>query len=49
LRELGHTTNQLGSPVLVGLGVASHSTEALNTVLFSNVSVNQLPAPAATR
>jgi TolB protein len=41
LRELGHTTNQLGSPVLVGLGVASHTREAVNTVLFSDVSVEQ--------
>ncbi len=47
LRELGHTTNQLGSPILVGLGVSSHSREATNTVLFSDVSVEQLPAPAA--
>ncbi len=46
LRELGHTANQLGSPVLVGLGVSSHSREATNTVLFSDVSVEQLPAPA---
>jgi len=46
LRELGHTMTQLGSPVLVGLGVSSHSTEATNTVLFSDVSVEQLPAPA---
>jgi TolB protein len=49
LRELGHTTNNLGSPVLVGLGVASHSVDALNTVVFSNVSVEQLPAPGAAR
>jgi TolB protein len=41
LRELGHTLNQLGSPVMVGLGVASHTQEAVNTVLFSDVSVNQ--------
>jgi TolB protein len=41
LRELGHTTNQLGSPVFVGLGVASHTREAVNTVLFSDVSVEQ--------
>jgi TolB protein len=41
LKELGHTTNQLGSPVLVGLGVASHTREAVNTVLFSDVSVEQ--------
>lgn len=49
LTELGHTTNQLGSPVLVGLAVASHTQEATNTVLFSNVSVDPLPAPAAAR
>jgi TolB protein len=43
LRELGHTTNQLGSPVLVGLGVSSHSAEAICTVLFWDVSVEPLP------
>ena len=46
LRELGHTPNQLGSPILVGLGVSSHTQEAFNTVLFSDVSVEQLPEPA---
>ena len=49
LRELGHTPNQLGSPILVGLGVSSHSQEAINTVLFSDVLVEQLPAPAAKK
>ena len=49
LRELGHTTNQLGSPILLGLGVSSHTQEATNTVLFSDVSVEQLAAPAATK
>jgi hypothetical protein len=49
LRELGHTQNQLGSPVLVGLAVASHSQQAVNTVLFSDVSVEPLAAPAAGR
>jgi hypothetical protein len=49
LRELGHTPNQLGSPILLGLGVSSHTQEAINTVLFSDVSVEQLPAPAAAR
>ena len=44
LRELGHTVSQLGSPVLVGLGVSSHSQEATNTVVFSDVSVEPLPA-----
>ncbi len=48
LKELGHTANQLGSPVLLGLGVSSHTMDATNTVLFSNVSVEQLPASAAT-
>src|SRR5271165_2926996 len=42
LREIGHTTNLLGSPVLLGLGVASHTQTAYNTVLFSDVSVEQL-------
>ncbi len=41
LRERGTTQNQLGSPVLVGLGVASHTQTASNTVQFSNVSVEQ--------
>ena len=42
LRERGSTQNQLGSPVLVGLGVASHTQTATNTVLFSKVSVEGL-------
>ena len=46
LRELGQTVNQLGSPVLVGLGVSSHSQEATNTVVFSDVSVEKLPVAA---
>ena len=49
LRELGHTANQLGSPILVGLGVSSHTQEATNTVLFSDVSVEQQPAPAGKK
>jgi hypothetical protein len=49
LRELGHTTNTLGSPVLVGLAVSSHSVDALHTVRFSNVSIDALPAPGAAR
>ena len=49
LRELGHTLNQLGSPILVGLGVSSHTQEATNTVLFSDVSVEQLPATVGSR
>ena len=47
LKKLGTTMNQLGSSVLVGLGVSSHTDKAVNTVLFSNVSVDQLPASDA--
>ncbi len=48
LRELGHTLIQstvapAGSPLLVGLGVSSHTQAATNTVLFSDVSVEKLP------
>lgn len=49
LRELGNTTNDLGTPVLVGLGVSSHTQAASNTVLFSDVSVEQLATPAGKR
>ena len=45
LREHGHTVQSLGNPILVGLGVASHSQKALNTVLFSDVTLEMLPAP----
>ena len=46
LRELGHTTSNVGSPVLLGLGVSSHSQTTINTVLFSDVTIEKLPAPA---
>lgn len=49
LRELGHTGSRLGSPVLAGLGVGSHTQTASATVLFSNVSVEQLASPAGGR
>ena len=45
LRELGTTVLALGNPVLVGLAVASHNQQALNTVLFSNVSIAPIAAP----
>lgn len=44
LRRLGWTMNMSG-PVLVGLGVSSHTQEAVNTVLFSDVAIDT-PAPA---
>ena len=48
LREHGHTVQALGNPILVGLGVASHSQKALNTVVFSDVTLEMLPAPPPT-
>jgi hypothetical protein len=49
LRELGHTNNLLGSPILAGLGVSSHTQAATNTVLFSDVTVEQLESPAGRK
>ena len=49
LRELGNTMNQLGSPILVGLGVSSHTQTAVNTVVFSGVSVEQAAVSAGAR
>lgn len=49
LRELGQTMSQLSSPILVGLGVSSHTQQAINTVLFSDVSVESLPATGGVR
>jgi TolB protein len=46
LKELGHTQIQLGNPVYVGLAVCSHKADASDTVIFSDVAVEQLPAPA---
>ena len=44
LEELGSTLKGFGSPILVGLGVSSHTNSATNTVLFSNVSVQPMAA-----
>lgn len=46
LTQLGSTQSAIGSPVMVGFAVASHTREAVNTVVFSNVSIEQLAAPA---
>ncbi len=49
LKEIGHTTIQLGNPILVGLAVCSHQPNHSDTVVFSNVSVEALAtAPAKT-
>jgi hypothetical protein len=49
LVERGSTQTTLGNPVMVGLAVASHTRDAVNTVVFSHVSVEPIPAPAAAR
>jgi len=49
LKEIGHTQVQLGSPVLAGLAVCSHQADASDTVIFSDVSVEQLAAPAGKK
>jgi TolB protein len=46
MKELGHTQVQLENPVLVGLAVCSHKADASDTVIFSDVLVAQLAAPA---
>ena len=49
LKELGHTQVQLGNPIHVGLAVCSHKADASDTVVFSDVSVEQLPNPPAKK
>ncbi|MDR3700862.1 MAG: hypothetical protein P4L56_14550 [Candidatus Sulfopaludibacter sp.] len=49
LKELGHTQVQLGNPVMVGLAVCSHKADASDTVIFSDVSVEPLAAPAGKK
>jgi len=49
LKELGHTQIQLGGSVLVGLAVCSHKADASDIAVFSDVSVEQLAAPAGKK
>jgi TolB protein len=49
LQELGHTQVPLGNPVLVGLAVCSHKADASDTVIFSDVAVEPLAAPAGKK
>lgn len=49
LKDLGHTQIQLGSPVYVGLAVCSHTADKSESVVFSDVSVESLPTPAAKK
>ena len=49
LRELGHTQIQLANPLLLGLAVCSHDAGKSDTAVFSDVSVESLPTPAASK
>ena len=49
MKELGHTTIPLGSPIYVGLAVCSHTASKSETVIFSDVSVESLPTPPPAR
>jgi TolB protein len=42
LKELGHTQVALGNPVLVGLAICSHNAAASDTVVFSDVAIEEL-------
>ena len=47
LKEVARTEVISRSPILVGLAVCSHKAEASDTVVFSDVSVEQLAAAAS--
>jgi hypothetical protein len=49
LKEIGHSQVQLGNPLMVGLAVCSHDAAKVETVVFSDVVVESLPAPAASK
>lgn len=46
LKDVARTEVTLRNPILVGLVVCSHQADALDTVVFSDVSVEQLAPPA---
>ena len=45
LKEIAHTEVSFRNPVLVGLGVCSHQADAATSVIFSNVSIEELATP----
>lgn len=45
LKPLGTTTMPIGSPVYVGLAVCSHKKDKSETVIFSDVTIEELPTP----
>jgi hypothetical protein len=46
LKEIAHTEVTLRNPILAGLAVCSHKADASDTVVFSDVTVEQL-APSS--
>jgi hypothetical protein len=46
-KEIAHTEVSFRNPVLVGLAVCSHNAGASDTVVFSKVSLEAQPSPAA--
>jgi len=49
LKEIAHTEVSFQNPVLVGLAVCSHQADASDTVVFSDVSVDQVAPPAGKK
>jgi TolB protein len=49
LKEVARTEVTLRNPILVGLVVCSHQADASDTVVFSDVSVEQLAPPAGKK
>jgi hypothetical protein len=49
LKETARTEVRLQNPVLVGLAVCSHKADASDTVVFSDVSIDQFAPPAAKK
>jgi hypothetical protein len=45
LKEIARTEVRFTGPVLAGLVVCAHKADALETVVFSDVTVEQLPTP----
>lgn len=49
LKRIANTEVTFRNPLLVGLVVCSHKADASDTVVFSDVSVEQLPPPAGKK
>jgi regulation of enolase protein 1 (concanavalin A-like superfamily) len=49
LKQVGRTEVRFQNPILVGLAVCSHKADASDTVVFSDVSVEQVAPPPAKK